>query len=280
MKWQAIARDVSSCDTIQGMPGDAIVFYHIPKSAGTTLNRLLRQNYRREEMVECGINTQQFIADLKTWPPERLRKIRFLQGHFPFGLHEILPQGARCFTILRDPVERVISYYFHALREPAHYLHKYVVGKDRSLKELLDSHIPVMMNECQVRLMSGVFDTVPFGEVDEAMLQQAICNLEKCDVVGVTEQFDRSLLLLQRAFGWQHIRYKLENVGENRRRADQLPAAGLETVRRYNAKDAILYEEACKLLDAQTRAAGITFPLRVAAFRLGHVARARFERQE
>ncbi|HEY1408660.1 MAG TPA: sulfotransferase family 2 domain-containing protein [Promineifilum sp.] len=252
------------------MIDEAIVFYHIPKSAGTTLNRVIRRNYRLEDRVECGPNTQAFIADFKTWSPERLAKIRFLQGHFPFGLHEILPQRARCFTLLRDPVERVISYYFHALREPAHYLHKYLVGNNWSLKDLLDSHIPVMMNDCEVRLMSGVFDTVPFGEVDEAMLQRAIFNLGKCEVVGLSEQFDRSLLLLQRAFGWRNIRYARVNVGDNRQPSEALPAEVLETVRRYNRLDARLYAEAVKLLEDQVQYAGITFPLRVAAFRMGN----------
>lgn len=91
--------------------GEVIVFYPLPKSGGTTLNGILRRNYRPEEMVECGPDTHAFVAGMKTWPVERLAAIRLLQGHFLFGLHEMLPQPARTFTLLHDPVERVISYY-------------------------------------------------------------------------------------------------------------------------------------------------------------------------
>ncbi len=247
---------------------EVIVFYHLPKSAGTTLNRILRHNYRRDEMAESGPNTQEFVAELKTWPPERLAAIRFVQGHYPWGLHEMLPQRARCFTILRDPVERAISYYYHARREPAHYLYNHIHDNNWSLPELLASGLPLMMNDGQTRLLSGVFADAHMGEVTEAMLATAVANLRTCAVVGITEQFDLSLVLLQRAFGWRFIGYRPVNVGHNRPPAREIDAETLEAVRHYNRMDALLYEEAQRLMAQQVADAGRTLGVRLMALNI------------
>ena len=247
---------------------EVIVYYHLPKSAGTTLNRILRHNYRPEEMVESGPNTQEFIAELQTWPLERLAAIRFLQGHFPFGVHETMPQRARCFTILRDPVDRVLSQYYHVRREPDYFLFDLIHDSNFSLPELLDSGIPLMMNDGQVRLLSGVYTDANMGEVTEAMLAVAIANLRSCEVVGLTEQFDLSLVLLQRAFGWRYVGYEPANVGHNRPPAEAISAETIEAVRHYNRMDARLYEEAQRLMAQQAASAGRSLGLRLAALNL------------
>lgn len=239
------------------MNDDVIVFYHLPKSGGTTLNGILRRNYRPEEMVECGPDTYAFIAEMKTWPAERLAAVRLLQGHFPFGVHELLPRPARCFTLLRDPVERVISYYYHARRDRGHYLYDLIHDNNWSLPELLDSGVALMMNDGQTRLLSAVWGEAPFDGVEEGMLARAVENLRSCAVVGLTEQFDLSLLLLQRAFGWRHIGYARANVGVDRPPSAALGAKTLEAVRRYNRLDLRLYDEARRLLGEQVARAGV-----------------------
>ncbi len=192
-----------------------------------------------------------------------------MQGHYPFGLHKLLPQKTICFTLLRDPVERVISYYFHARRDPNHYLYDLIHDNNWSLKELLDSGVALMMNDGQVRLLSAVWGEVGFGEVDAGMLETAVSNLNQCTAVGITEQFDKSLLLFQHHFGWQHIAYTRTNVGKNRVQRDQLSTETIATIQRCNQLDRLLYEKALNLFNCQIKEMGILFPLRVATFGFG-----------
>jgi len=207
------------------------------------------------------------MAELETWPPEQLAQVRMLTGHFPFGIHELLPGRPRYFTLLRDPVDRVLSYYYHASREPMHYLYDHIHDDGWTVKDLLESGLPIMMNDGQVRLISGAYYDPPYGEVDESVLDQAIANLRTFTVVGVMEQFDLSLMLLQRAFGWRDIGYQISNVGENRRPAEAHSAEIIEAVRRYNRLDIKLYEEAKRLFRRQVRDAGLLFRLRYFYFR-------------
>lgn len=245
------------------MQEEAIIFYHLPKTAGTTLNGILKQNYAPQRIVESSADTHAFVADMETWPEAKFRRIKLLKGHFPFGVHTLFPQKTRCFTLLRDPVERVISYYYHAVRNPNHYLYDLIHDNDWSLEDLMERGIPIMMNDAQVRLISGVWGEPDFGKIDETILETAVENLRSCAVVGLTEKFDDSILLLQNAFGWANVGYKSSNLGTNRPQQDQLSASMLETIKKHNLFDQLLYEEAKRLFAAQSRQLSRFFQLKV-----------------
>src|SRR5690242_7431356 len=92
---------------------EAVIFLHIPKAAGSTLNRLIEFEYPLFEMYSIDPVFYRWSGThLHRLSKRRLGKIRVFKGHMLFGLHAILPQPATYITVLREPVERVLSSFY------------------------------------------------------------------------------------------------------------------------------------------------------------------------
>ncbi len=250
-------------------PASAI-FLHIPKTAGTTLMSILDRQYPVESIHSFGADAHTAVAQFKAMNEDSRAKIQLLRGHMAYGLHEFLPAPAVYFTVLRDPVARVISTYNFILRTPDHYLYEAVTRQKMSLHDLLESKLPLMMNDGQVRLISGVWGERAFGEVTEAMLEKAKKNLaESFVVVGITEQFDQTLCLLKENLNWQQaISYQWLNVSRQGLQASELSAATVDLIQRVNGQDIALYAYARELFKAQCAQRGALFAWRVRLFQL------------
>jgi len=109
-----------------------------------------------------------------------------------------------------------------------------------------------------------------YGQCTRADLEQATRNVVQWfQVVGLTERYDESLLLMQRELGWRGWpTYKRANVTARRPAAEQVPAEAIAAICEVNALDVDLYDWAAERLDAQVRAAGARFAARLAAFKL------------
>ena len=103
-----------------------------------------------------------------------------------------------------------------------------------TLHALLERDYALMLNDAQVRLVSGVWGDARYGEVNPAMLETAKKNLAGFfAVVGLTEQFDKTVLLLKETFQWQGaITYLRRNVSEEGKTAARLPRATLDLIER------------------------------------------------
>ena len=88
------------------------VFLHIPKTGGITLYHVLNRQFDRSQVFTIrGLIDRREFEELSEISRERLQLVR---GHMEFGIHSWLTEPVSYFTILREPVNRVIShYYFH-----------------------------------------------------------------------------------------------------------------------------------------------------------------------
>src|SRR6187401_2983616 len=101
-----------------------LLFQHIPKTAGTSLRHALEVLYPAPERMylydrhdlDRAVDPHRF-AEL---PLEERAALRLVMGHFAFGIHDAVPGSSRYVTMLRHPVDRVASLYFHfkLLAEP------------------------------------------------------------------------------------------------------------------------------------------------------------------
>lgn len=229
------------------------------------MHRVLERQYPPEAIYSFGADAHASVREFVGLPQEERAQIRLLRGHMPFGLHQYLPGDVRYFTILRDPVARVVSYYNFIRRTPQHYLYDTVTSENLSLHELLARQIPLMMNDGQVRLLSGVWGEVGFGEVSAEMLRQAQDHLQQhFAVVGLTEEFDTTLWLLSRTFGWNaDLRYERQNVSKSGLDHTALPEETVRLIEACNRQDLSLYRYGQELFRRQVRAQGLRLPLQM-----------------
>ena len=143
---------------------NALVFIHLPKTGGSTVAHLLR-----EKKIQC-IN---------------------LNSHNPVSLATSVTHQ-KYFTFLRDPIERVFSYYQMQLRDrsqPYHYLAK------RGMVELLENCWEVR-NQA-TRYYSGIIELEPC----EKQYKIAMDNLDQFFFVGNFETFEKDSKKLLKKLG-------------------------------------------------------------------------------
>jgi hypothetical protein len=244
---------------------DTIIFLHIPKAAGTTLNRILQQQYEPQQLYTFGpLST---IQTYKALPIEEKKAIRLVSGHTAYGCHEFVPGSSTYFTILRDPVERVVSFYHFVKHNDQHYLHSSIANEFTGIKPFVSSGITKMVDNGQTRLISGAWLEPGYGEVTSDLFEQAKENLDqRFSVIGITEQFDITLLLLRQIFNWQDINYVRHNVTKATPLERILTPEERETILAFNQWDIPLYEYACARFEERVAALGPKFSRQLKTF--------------
>ena len=169
----------------------------------------------------------------------------------PWGLHKYLPQQTAYITMLRDPIDRIISHYYFVISKPNHYLHNKVISKKMDLENYVSSGISPELNNGQVRMITSVWGNDP---VSSDTLEQAKVNLnDHFLVVGLVERFDESLVLFSKLLGWKNIYYVKRNVTYHRPVRQQVCSTTLRVIERYNRFDMELYEFAKQIFQEKLK---------------------------
>ena len=199
-----------------GGPGDGsgperYFFVHVQKTAGTALQQRLRTQFPDEAIYPDESdgrppNAVLVVEDLVERYRLRRDDIRVITGHFPLATTEVLRREFgdefRTFTVLRDPVERTLSYLRH---------HRKLSAADRDLPleaiyeddfryhGLIHNHMVKMLALTPEEMIAGVLTRVDFTPEH---LERAKAALETVDVVGVQEEFEPFCDALADRFGW------------------------------------------------------------------------------
>jgi Galactose-3-O-sulfotransferase len=223
-----------------------IIFLHIGKTAGSTMRQVLRRQFSPSQVMVVRspvrnprrLRREDTLEHFATLPePERLRP-RLILGHTIFGLHELVPRPCTYITLLRDPIALVVSQYHYVRRTPGHWL--YDTAQSMSLEQYIRSGVSLEMDNSQTRALSGDVST-EYGHCTPEMLATATRHIEgHFRLVGMTERFDETLVLLGSAFGWSRLAYVRANVAPGRHRRD-VPVETRQLIEAQNELDTDLY---------------------------------------
>jgi hypothetical protein len=162
-----------------------------------------------------------------------------------YGLHTVIPRDCRYVTLLRDPVERVLSQYGQYQRM----VESNEMGPgEKSMP--LDEYCRVKSRAAdnqQVRFLCGrAFDKHPRQENLELAKEHLQSHFL---LVGTLERFDEAVLALYRLCGWGNPPAVKENVGSHRPQQETVEKHFLRWLEDNNPLDRELHNLANALLD-------------------------------
>jgi len=184
-----------------------LIFLHIPKTAGSSVNNILKFMTKIENSQYLKIPIVGYtpaIKMVKGWlgawqsaqniSQDTLNSAKIITGHFPFGIHS--NKNANYFTLIRSPIDREIS-SFNYLYQTAG------LSKDDKLEKIAFSSI----DNPQTRMIAGLTGMKKI-QCDEETFQLALENLNKYFLIfGPTEETDEVLEALITELGWPSFEY-------------------------------------------------------------------------
>ena len=174
---------------------------------------------------------------LERWP-ERRDQIRLIGGHFPLCTRELLDADFTTFTVLRDPVERTLSYLRHhrelnrtdwdltleeMYEDPAHLMH---------FRHFIGDHMVKMLSLRTEEMTDGMMTLV---DLDRDRLEEAKRALGDMDEFGFQEDLEGFAQRLEQRWGWR--------LGGPRRDQPTAPVKVSRSLRRRIAEDTALDRE-------------------------------------
>jgi len=269
---------------------DVLLFLHVPKAAGSTLQWPLYMEYARGDLPD--------VADYNLWrgilyypgpqwgffkprqletPPSVVAALQnhpvgAVLGHFVFGLHRLVKGPSAYITFLREPLSRVSSLYFHLAGATVPNGEPWFLGEsDRpfteatTIEEFVLEHRLRELDNDQTRRIAGV--EPEYGACSRSMLDLAKRNIEKrFAAVGLTDRFDESLALAAEVLKWNSDpAYFSRLVNESRVPVSELSSFARDAILERNQLDLELYRFAEHRLQAGIDQLGSRFHERLRA---------------
>jgi hypothetical protein len=246
-------------------PPHRFFFMHMMKTAGTALRQRLTDQFGEAAVYPAAVDGTDpvrlylSVDHLRDQLAARGDQIRVITGHFPLCAKELIDGPLTTLTLLRDPVERTLSYLRQQQRDEAvlRFLSRGTDVRLRSvrgwtLEEIYDdpsrfhgfthNHMTKMLSLTPAEMSDGMLTRVGF---DRGRLERAKQVLTGVDEVGLQEQFEDFCAGLAARFGWDLGQPETVKTSARVEAGQSLRARIAED----NAFDIELYEFAKQLLD-------------------------------
>ncbi|MEG6550307.1 hypothetical protein V6C53_08730 [Desulfocurvibacter africanus] len=238
-----------------------LFFMHIAKTAGSSVNALVQQYYPPERCVS-HVESYHLRPDMNVL---NLQDKLYVSGHVTLEVarrRRYIADGCKTFTLLRKPASHLLSHIAWVKRlglpeyareyaaHPAHIQELARMMNAMSFEEFIGCMGEMghnLFDNVQTRYLASAFSCL----LDDGHLEQALATLRTFDIVGLNEEFDRSMRLLARSMGWgEPAILPRENVASYKCTWRELGIGPdhplLRKLLRYDDE---VYAEACRLFD-------------------------------
>lgn len=254
------------------MPRTIICHYHIFKTAGTSFERVLRNNFGQRHLSFDGPKTSSMITQ-----PELIKVIHTRPNLASISSHQItLPAPmsdqflALPVVFVRHPILRIRSVFLHENRNAPEPLESPMEGFDAWFEELVAGH-PNQLQICnlQTNLLCREANSSPKGVNANGRplydLEAALRNLSEVPCIGRAECFDEDVAsfipqLAAAGIEFDYPSRVAENVGAPdfglslEQQLDNMQAAlskpTWDKLHWFNHQDIALFEAVCNRLSS------------------------------
>ncbi|MES2823693.1 MAG: sulfotransferase family 2 domain-containing protein [Pseudomonadota bacterium] len=216
-----------------------LIISHIPKTAGTSLRKLVEELNQDSIFVYDGqlalanpnIN---FIDNFRNQKPPSV-----MMGHFSYGVHRLLGVEPNYASMFRDPIERIVSLYVHfKTRKDSPFYNLLAAGM--TLADFISSEITEQTNNHMCRIVAGIAPDAGKVITSRWLLDLALHNLDRHYIAyGIAEQYEKMIAKVAYALDWNEYEIFRENVGE--RPQFVLDTQAIEVISKYNQLDMELF---------------------------------------
>lgn len=249
-------------------------FVHVPKTAGTSFTGLLGARFAPAETLCLRGRPANQVDALLVGLDDYL----FVHGHLPYDLRRRFHRAPFVFTLLRDPIERAISAFYHLGRDataqqrqpqgeqgPDARARAVALAGRTSLVEFVraDERVGAWhLGNRQVSMLSQpyapgcqVMQGVTLPRIGAADLARACENLVACDCFGLTERLPETVELLSHAMRSELLGYPgWANRTATRPAVQELDSETLALLHELTEQDQLLYRFGATLFEQRRRA--------------------------
>lgn len=206
------------------------------------MRRIIDHQYAKRQIFRY--HPQDPIGAIRKFSPTQLSDLKCVYGHYRYGIHTYFPRKPVYITMLRDPMDRILSMYYFIRSRPQNRLHPKVTNMSFSEYVMSsDSRIQVPLRNHQTRMISGERDP---------NLQKAKQNIANhFAVVGIMDMYPDSVFIMKKAFDWKRVAYMKQNETKSRPKNTPVPDHIKTLIRQNNALDYQLYAYAKNRLHNQ-----------------------------
>jgi hypothetical protein len=229
-----------------------VLFLHIPKTGGSSFLTVLGNVFGEGRVRRLRNANEMVPSQIDRIVSDQIQDIDCLVGHFPIHAFAKCLDTFRPFTILRDPVDRVMSFFRFLKRAPRSETERLELRDGFGFDDFIESRVPEIYAQTRnlmCRMLCGdeeMNDPLAgaFWQPRDpgAFVDQAVATLRAMDF-GLLEDMESTLTLGQHFFATNF------NLGEYRINASDPPGAewttrNVQRIVDLNTSDVALYHEA------------------------------------
>lgn len=226
-------------------PDRPVVFFHIPKTAGSTTSVVFEKLFAGQPQYLAGRNGLSHFDDCVRFlelSGQTRRVFAYITGHLEMQIVAAVPGEPFVFTFLRDPLSRLVSLYQYVKRTPTHHMHQWIEQRQASVLDFIRECPWDEVYNGMTRRLAGIHSA---RMNDKRTLALALNNVDAhFSFVGIQEYFDECLFYLGHLLniGMEDLVYQKKNANPNPHVPVAIDQTTKDMAERINAMDFELYE--------------------------------------